>query len=97
MRILLILYLLRILNVCVSVLRPNTPYFIFTAQDAICEGGNFYATSTMQDTFYGIINNFVADPMGDIPLQRTSRRILRRMITFYHFALVKGRVENSRE
>jgi len=79
-----------------SVLQPNTPYFLFTAQHAICHAGSFYATSTMQDTFYGIIINFVADPVSDIPQHRTSRRLLRRMIMFYHLALVKGGVENTR-
>jgi hypothetical protein len=76
-------------------MRPNTPHAVFTPDHSICHGGHFYATSTMQDTMFGIVNTFMS-PNG---LTNTDHRphgiLLRRIAAFYHDILVKQRVEDD--
>jgi len=78
-------------------MRPNTPHAVFSPENAICHGGHFYATSTMQDTMFGIVHSFVG-PMSLTNADKPTHGIvLRRIAGFYHDALVQQRLEDDGE
>jgi hypothetical protein len=76
-------------------MRPNTPHAVFTPENVICHGGHFYATSTMQDTMFGIVHTFVSP----VTLTNTEKSkhglLLRRIAGFYHDVLVLQRLEDD--
>lgn len=78
-----------------SIMRPNTPHVVFTPEYSICHGGHFYATTTMQDTMFGIIHTFISP----IDLTNTDHRnhgiFLRRIAAFYHESLVEQPLEDG--
>lgn len=78
-------------------MRPNTIHAVYTPKPTVVEGGHFLATSTMQDTMFGLIHSFVGDRFVTNTAHAASRFILRQMISFYHSALVKGTVEEEGE
>jgi hypothetical protein len=71
-------------------MRPNTLHAVYTPEHAVCRGGHFYATSTMQDTFVGLVHAFICDKFITNTSHAPSRFILAEMINFYHTALVKN-------
>jgi hypothetical protein len=77
------------------IMRPNTPHAVFTPDHSICHGGHFYATSTMQDTMFGIVNTFMSPDALTNTDHRPHGILLRRIAAFYHEILVKERVEND--
>ena len=70
-------------------MRPNTLHAVYTPEHAVCRGGHYYATSTMQDTFSGLIHTFVCELTITNAIYTESRFILAEMINFYHTVLVK--------
>ena len=71
-----------------SVMRPNTPHVVFTAEHLVCLGGHFYATSTLRDTCYGMMHTFIAGSLVT-NAQHTKQvfMLLSRLLAFfeYHF------------
>ncbi|KAF8170798.1 hypothetical protein BJ912DRAFT_840117, partial [Pholiota molesta] len=72
------------------IMRPNTLHTVYTPEHAVCRGGHFYATSTMQDTFVGLVHAFICDKFITNTSHAPSQFILAEMINFYHTALVKN-------
>lgn len=72
-----------------SIMRPNTLHSVYTPEPAVCRGGHYYATSTLQDTFAALVHTFVIDLVCTNATYLESRFILAAMINFYHTALVK--------
>lgn len=70
-------------------MRPNTLHAVYTPEHAVCRGGHYYATSTMQDTFTALVHTFVIDLMVTNATYLESRFVLAEMINFYHNALVR--------
>lgn len=65
-------------------MRPNTPHMVFTIEDSICRGSHFYATSTLTDTFAGIVHCLIADNVVTNTSHFSSRALLLRMIHYFH-------------
>src|ERR1700727_771186 len=42
-----------------SYMRPGTPHYVVTVEDAIVYGNHFFATSTSQPTAFGVIHCFI--------------------------------------
>lgn len=76
-------------------MRPNTLHAVFTPEHAVCQGGHYYATSTIQDTLSGILHTFVCELAVTNASYPESRFILAEMINFYHTALVKEAITNG--
>ena len=70
-------------------MRPNTPHLVVTPEHAICQGGHFYATSTIRDTCFGIYHTFI----GGLLLTNTeysfhAQQMLTRMLFFIRDSFV---------
>lgn len=76
-------------------MRPNTLHAVYTPENAVCRGGHFFATSTMQDTFSGIVHTFICELTITNSSYPESRYVLAEMINFYHTALVKQAINNG--
>jgi len=74
-------------------MRPNTPHAVYTPENSICHGGHFFASTTLKDTFSGIVHSFMADAYITNNSPKHSRYALRRIIIFYHYALVREMIE----
>ena len=72
-----------------SIMRLNTLHAVYTPEHAVCRGGHFLATSTMQDTFSALVHTFVCAATITNEIYHESRFILTKMIMFYHTAFVK--------
>ena len=71
-------------------MRPNTPHFVVMPVSAICHGGHFYATSTIRDTIFGIYHMFVASrSITNTEHTRDAHLLLRRLVVYAHYVLVK--------
>ena len=70
-------------------MRPNTLHAVYTPEHAVCRGGHFYATSTIQDTFSGLVHSFVCESFITNSAYPESRYLLIEMINFYHTVLIK--------
>ncbi|KAF9455282.1 hypothetical protein BDZ94DRAFT_1180331 [Collybia nuda] len=73
-------------------MRPNTPHCVYTHGHTICHGGHFYPTSCLQDTLFSLIHSFVAGNLVTNTEHEASRLLLRRMVQFYHLALVGDQI-----
>ena len=69
-------------------MRPNTPHAVFTPEHTICEGGHFFATTTMADTFYGIVHAFVGNSYITNTDHPSCWLLLRRIMQLYYIGLV---------
>lgn len=78
-------------------MRPNTPHAVFTPTEAVCEGGHFFATSTLQDTLVGIVHAFMAGNLVTNTEHASARCHLQEMIAFFHLALIRAEVEEEGE
>jgi hypothetical protein len=65
-------------------MRPNTPHMIYTIEDSICHGSHFYATSTLTDTFAGIVHCLIADNVVTNTSHFPARSLLLRMLHHFH-------------
>ena len=72
-----------------SIMRPNTLHAVYTPEHAVCRGGHYYGTSTMQDTCSGLVHTLILELVATNAVYPESRVILAEMINFYHTALVK--------
>ncbi|CAA7270130.1 unnamed protein product [Cyclocybe aegerita] len=77
------------------IMRANVAHAVFTPEHSICHGRHFYATSTMQDTVASLIHSFVIGTYITNMSHTPSRLLLRRMMEFYHWAIVRGEVFND--
>jgi hypothetical protein len=77
-------------------MRPNTPHAVFTPDNVICHGGHFYATSTMQDTMFGIVHTVMSQALTNADKSSHSL-VLRRIAGFYHGILVEQRLDDGGE
>ena len=68
-----------------------------TPENVICHGGHFYATSTMQDTMFGIVHTFICPDSLTNANKTTHGIVLRRIAAFYHDVLVLDRLEDGGE
>ena len=78
-------------------MRPNTPHIVFTLEHTICTGGHFYATSTLQDTLYGLEHNFFLGHLVTNTDHIASRLLLRRFAHFFHKRLIGPNTFMSRK
>ena len=65
-------------------MRPNTPHMVFTIEDSICHGSHFYSTSTLTDTFAGIVHCLIAENVVTNTSHVASRALLLRMLHYFH-------------
>lgn len=68
---------------------PNTPHAVYTPEHAVCHGGHFLATSTMEKTMCGIIHSLMGGRLLTNTEHHASWLLLRRIVYFYHDALVR--------
>lgn len=76
-------------------MRPNTLHAVFTPEHVICHGGHFYATTTMQDTMFGIVNTFIFPDVLTNADKQSHSQVLRRIAAFYYDVLVLQRLDES--
>jgi hypothetical protein len=67
---------------------------VFTPEHAICEGGHFYAASTMQDTMFAIVHTFIKNYLTNAD-KPNNGILLRRIVWFYYRSLVQNRRSSS--
>ena len=65
-------------------MRPNSPHMVYTIENAISKGSYFYATSTLTDTFTGLVHCLIADRVVTNTSHFASRFLLLRMIHYFH-------------
>ena len=70
-------------------MRPNTLHAVYSPEHAVCRGGHFLATSTIQDTFAAVVHTFISDLVVTNAMNPESRFILCEIVNFYHKALVQ--------
>ncbi len=70
-------------------MRPNTYHAVYTPEHSVCQGGHFYASSTMQDTFSGLVHTFICQLVVTNTTYPESRFILAGIINFYYTGLIK--------
>ena len=68
-------------------MRPGTPHYVVTPENAITWGRHFYASSSMQDTVLGVVQTFVMDYGLTNALHDKSRTLLRRMMAMWSESL----------
>lgn len=74
----------------VRVLKPNTPHAILSLEHTVTESGYFYATATLQETFWGLVHHFVLPHVAcpslpshpELDILDCSRFLLRQLVTF---------------
>lgn len=70
-------------------MRPNAVHGAITLASSICHGESFYSSSTMLDTYRGIVHSFV----DHIKITNTNHppvaSLLRYIARFYHSGLVE--------
>lgn len=57
---------------------------VYTIEDSIVHGSHFYATSTLTDTFAGIVHCLIADNVVTNTSHFSSRSLLLRMLHYFH-------------
>lgn len=73
-------------------MRPNTLHAVYSVSDSTCRGGHYYATSTMKDTFVGLVHTLMCDKYITNISHGPSRFILAEMINFFHASIVKKNI-----
>lgn len=68
-------------------MRPGTPHYVVTTEDAITWGRHFYASSSIQDTVLGVVQTFVMDYGLTNALHDKSRTLLRRIMAMWSESL----------
>ena len=77
-------------------MRPKTAHAIYTHTNSIYHGGHYIASSTMMDTLSGFVHNFTENDYDKNTSRNHSlKHIFRRMIIFYHMALVRNQIEHD--
>jgi hypothetical protein len=57
---------------------------VFTIENSISRGSHFYSTSTLTDTFAGIVHCLIAEHVVTNTSHHASRSLLLRMIHYFH-------------
>jgi len=57
---------------------------VYTIEDSIVHGSHFYATSTLTDTFSGIVHCLIAENVVTNTSHPPSRSLLLRMLHYFH-------------
>lgn len=63
-------------------MRPNTPHFVVTLEHAICQGGHFYAFSTIRETCFALYGCFFYGATITNTNHDPSRVMLRKMACY---------------
>jgi hypothetical protein len=77
------------------IVRPNTVQAFYTHTNSICHGSRYIASSTMMDALSGFTHNFTPNNYNKNTLRNQLKHIFRRMIIFYHMALVRDVIEHD--
>ena len=80
----LISYLFSHLIIFFSILHPCTPHFVLTTNHAIFKGSHFYAITSMQSTFSGIIHCLMLENVVTNTSHPTLHVLLLRMVQFVY-------------
>jgi hypothetical protein len=64
-------------------MRPCTPHYVLTLQHSITNGAHFYATSTVRDTYIGIIHLFIGNASLTNIDHPNARVLLRRLMAMW--------------
>ncbi|KAF8871649.1 hypothetical protein CPB84DRAFT_1692019 [Gymnopilus junonius] len=78
-------------------MRPNTPHAVLTLQNSVTMGSHFFAMSTIQDTFLGMIHTFVLEKLLTHTTHNDFLQVMRQMIVFVHGALTRDTLEEDDE
>jgi len=73
-----------------SIMKPNTPHAIFTAEHTIALGGHFYSFTNLQDTVSAIIHCFAINNIVTNTEHPETRMLLFRMMQYLDKFYVKG-------
>ena len=65
-------------------MRPNTPHMVYTIEDSICHCSHFYATSTLTDTFAGIVHYLIAENVVTNTSHFAACYLLLHMLHYFH-------------
>jgi hypothetical protein len=82
-----VVFLFYFFNENFRIMRPNTAHAVFTPDNVICHGGHFYASSTMQDTMFGIVHTFMSHMCS--PTQ-TSQHMALSCVALLHFIMMSS-------
>jgi hypothetical protein len=65
-------------------------YAVFCPEDSIIVRTHFLATSTLEQTMFHYIRYCMRTELEGDATQQVATVLLRRLVAFYHFALVQG-------
>ena len=68
---------------------------IYSIDNSLCLGGNYYATSTMKDTLCRLVYAFVAPDFLTVSEEMETRYLLRQLVTFYFLGLVQQKRDDE--
>ncbi|KDR72380.1 hypothetical protein GALMADRAFT_229150 [Galerina marginata CBS 339.88] len=74
------------------IIPPNMPHSVYTADHAICYGGHYFASTTMQDTLIAVIHNFFCYHISTNTDHPEWRDFIHCITTFFHQTIVTGSV-----
>ena len=77
------------------IMPPNTPHAVYTPEHSICWGGHFYATGTMERTFWGIVHGFIAGGLITNAEHSVSRSLLQRTLCYYYQGMVLKKIPDT--
>jgi len=64
-------------------MRPGTPHYVITLEDSIMWGRHFYASSSMMDSVFGIVQTFVMHYGLTNSIHDNTRPLLRRIMVMW--------------
>jgi hypothetical protein len=71
-------------------MRPCTPHYVVTIDNAITHGRSFYASSTIRQTVIGVAQTFVMDFGLTNAVHDNTRTLLRRMMHMWSDSIREG-------
>lgn len=70
-------------------MRPGLPHAVVSPEPALCKGGHFYCTTTIQNSIVGIFHDFVGKrTVTNTEHQDASNLLLTSILTYYVLDLV---------
>ncbi|KAF8888923.1 hypothetical protein CPB84DRAFT_1628449, partial [Gymnopilus junonius] len=76
-------------------MRPNTPHAVVTLEHSVTLGSHYFAMSTMQDTWAGLLHTFVLEKLITNTAHNAFLHVIRQMIIFVHNGLTKDTIEEE--
>ncbi|KAK7039284.1 hypothetical protein VNI00_010189 [Paramarasmius palmivorus] len=70
------------------VMQPCTPHYVFTLCPSLCHGAHFYASSTMERSYWGIVHTFFRDHEITNQDHHVYHELLFRMVAHWHDVIV---------